>query len=224
MVLDAKGASEQPCWEDPTGTAAVAAPLLAELALRVSQARLLVDQGLALGLAGPAPPPIAMPLSYQPATTGTLCHVPSSPDDASARAQYVRLVVDTDGERREEDTVPDMLYKHLTENNKEWIARLQKDPGKDRDDEEGVPCQHADRGRAFRRGGATSSGVITFLCEHCHVVGTALQPPCTPSLCAHRVLLALHRLPLHEGPREFRRDRDIHEDPFRQPARARVLR
>lgn len=176
IILDARGAARQQRSGEGAagapGRGGVVSPLLAELAYRVAQARLLVDQALALGLAGPPIDPTPLRHSYLPTATGSLSHLPSG-SDASSRAQYVRLAPDT-GQREELETVPDQLYALLVQRGQRALARkhLEEDKGKDRDGAGEGPCEHADRGRgAFRTGDATTSGIITFMCGHAHVLG-----------------------------------------------------
>lgn len=219
VLLEARGAAEQALWGGGGERPAAPAPLLADLAFRVAQTRLLVDQGLALGLAGAMEPEVRrMPLSYLPAATGTTCHLASG-DDASSRTQYVRISErDVEGgSSRELETVPDMLYKELLSKGGTALARLhlERDTGKDRDDGD-APCQHADRGRAFRTGEATTSGVVTFLCGHGHIIGVLLSSLAAQSLCCHhgcRVLLGPARVcrkPAHGAARVPQSDSRLH--------------
>lgn len=71
--------------------------------------------------------------------------------------------------------VPDQLYALLVQRGQRALAvkHLEEGKGKDRDDGGEEPCEHADRGRALRTGDATTSGIITFMCGHTHVMGAS---------------------------------------------------
>lgn len=173
----------------------VASPLLAELAVRLAQTRLLVDQQLALELARREETEVkTMPSSYLPAATGSLSHIDAldssgtpicDPDTTlPVRRQYVRIVRHGDGPRgvatpprpeSEVRTVPDQLHAVLQDANVAPSLHLERDDsGGGRGATE--TCSHADRKRKPRAN--ATCGMCTFFCEHACVMGAAAASPC----------------------------------------------
>jgi hypothetical protein len=175
-----------------------ASPLLAELAVRLAQTRLLVDQQLALELARREETEVkTMPSSYMPAATGSLAHVDALDNNGTpicdpdttlpVRRQYVRVVRQGDGPQgvatpprpeSEVGTVPDQLHAIMRGANVAPSLHLERDDlnGGGRGATE--TCTHADRRRKPRAN--ATCGVCTFFCEHACVMGAAAASPCPP--------------------------------------------